>query len=101
VVKEKAMFSCKNEEMMIKALIQKNKENPSEILTFVFENGISFTGIINTFYETDNGLEMDEEGYQEYYVCAVSVENGRIEEIGGSNLPKAVYLEDNTILWSK
>ncbi|MCT4543799.1 MAG: hypothetical protein N4A63_09670 [Vallitalea sp.] len=108
------MFSSKNEEFMIKALIQKNKEDLEEELTFIFDDGSKYSGVINSFYETDNGLEMDEEGYLEYYACAVSIKTihvnnsqsiqfikkGTIQELGGNNIPRAILSSDGTTLWS-
>jgi hypothetical protein len=95
------MFASKNEERMIKSLIQRNKENPTEELTFLLENGSEVSGEVNSFYETDNGLEMEEEGYLEFYACAVKMKDGTFKEFGGNNLPKAILLEDGEILWSK
>jgi hypothetical protein len=36
-------------------------------------NGSIIKGEIDTIYETDNGLDLDEIGYQEYFACAVKV----------------------------
>jgi len=69
-------------------------------------------GSLDTIYETDNGLEMDDKGYQEFYACLLYVDNifGEIEdsqhfskgdflEISLQNPPLKISLEDGTIIW--
>lgn len=46
----------------------------------------------DTDYETDNGLEMDEPGYEEYQgIAFMSVNDGSLFEINYHNLPTTVY----------
>jgi len=68
--------------------------------------------ILDTIYESDNGLDDDEEGYKEFYACAVKVlsiiknqsnkyeiSEGRLIEISMENSPKSIKLEDGTSIW--
>ena len=43
------------------------KVNPTAILDVEFEGLPIFKAIKDTSYETDNGLNIDEEGYEEFY----------------------------------
>lgn len=38
-----------------------------------WKNGLRIQGLIDTSYETDNGLELEDEGYEEYYALAVKI----------------------------
>ncbi len=106
------MFSSRNEELMIKFLLKSYKNNGQEILTFYFDNGYIITGIINVFYETDNGLELDESEYIEYYACAITIcdiiaknnkisglQIGKLLEVGYRNIPTKITSKDGRILW--
>lgn len=68
-------------------------------------------GEIDTIYETNNGKEEDEEGYKEFYACAILIKKvvrnlsranlsvGSLYEISIENEPTCVELVDKTILW--
>lgn len=68
-------------------------------------------GIIDTIYETNNGLDEDEDGYQEFYACAVMIKKvinmlegekvnvNELIEISNENQPTSIELEDGTIIW--
>jgi len=51
---------------------------------------------IDTFYDTDNGLELDDEGYEEYHVALVKdVTSNKYIEIGMSDKsPILIKLKD-------
>lgn len=51
---------------------------------------------IDTFYDTDNGLELHDEGYEEYHVALVKeVTNNKYIEIGiGDKRPVIIKLAD-------
>jgi hypothetical protein len=56
-------------------LIKRLSSFPNDTVLFIdFLNGLSIKGRLDTIYETDNGLEMDEEGYLEYYACSIKIE---------------------------
>ena len=49
-------------------------------------------GILDTIYETDNGTEIDEEQYQEFYACAVLVQKV-VRNLSGSPLAVNTLIE--------
>lgn len=89
-------------------------KNKNSIL-IEWKHGLEINGIMITAFETDNGLEMDESGYHEYYACAVeiqmiinnntqnndeNVKEGNLIEVSIMNQPSQIYLEDGTSIWS-
>lgn len=70
-------------------------------------------GKIDTVYESDNGLEEEEDGYREFYACAFRVEDivndpdekachvGCLIEISIENEPTLIALGDGRIIWRK
>ena len=86
-----------------------------------WDNGCAFKSSGNLgSYETDNGLEPEEEGYVEYYGCWVRVaavilppctsgadpaceqfRMGEGVEITDQNAPLKIEAEDGTLLWSR
>lgn len=68
-------------------------------------------GVVDTIYETDNGLDENEEGYQEFYACAIKIIKviGNLEkkkldvnqliEISKEMQPASIELKDGTIIW--
>lgn len=68
-------------------------------------------GIIDTIYESDNGLDEDEMGYKEFFACAFKIkeifnnssnmgyEVESLIEISVENQPTQIMLEDGNIIW--
>ncbi|WP_416150221.1 hypothetical protein ACM26V_04330 [Salipaludibacillus sp. HK11] len=93
------------------ALLQSIKNTYT--LMFEWENGLKFKGKVDTSYETDNGLEMDEPGYVEYYACAVEIQEiinqpelvgdnikvGNLIEVSIYNDLLSVSKDDGTVIW--
>lgn len=77
------------------------------------KEGISLEGIIDTMYESNNGLDEEEKGYLEYYACAFEVykinhkpssymvKPGDLIELSILNKPSIIKLKDGTIIWSE
>lgn len=81
-------------------------------LSVEWDNGLELNVKIDTIYESNNGIADDEEGYQEFYACAVEIisiiknqnnkdgiSEGRLIEISIENSPKSIKLEDGTSIW--
>lgn len=68
-------------------------------------------GLIDTIYETDNGMDLEDEGYREYYACAVMAKkviyhtepftpaSDRLMELSVNNQPSSIELKDRTVIW--
>lgn len=83
-------------------------------LRISWEDGkLIIEGQIDTVYETDNGLEEDDDKYQEFYACTVTVKkviNNSIDkivntddlvEVSIENSPTSIELGDGTLIWEK
>ncbi len=88
-----------------------NKYPNGSKLIVTLNNGAKIKGEIDTIYETDNGIDPDDDGYKEYYACVFKVESfldnirtedinvGALIEISMQDPPLGVWLEDNTKIW--
>ena len=83
-------------------------------LRISWEDGkLIIEGEIDTVYETDNGLEDDDDKYQEFYACTVTVKRvisnlmyktvktDDLVEISIENSPTSIELGDGTLIWEK
>lgn len=84
-------------------------------LTLIWSSGLKINCTLDTVYETDNGLEIEEDGYQEYYACAVKVETvlqtpdslketvevGKLIEVSTNSEPIKALLEGGVVIWEK
>ena len=97
-------------------LIKSISKHPNGTIIFIeWMNGTKIKGEIDTIYETDNGLNLEEDGYQEYYACAVKVLNilqlaiednkefniGNLIEISELKPPFRISLENGSIIWEE
>lgn len=74
---------------------------------------LALEGKIDTIYESNNGLDEEDDGYKEFYACAFNVENilnnlndkecpiGGLIEISIENEPTLIELNDGSIIWRK
>lgn len=69
------MFFSKQEEKIIGNLFKDISEEPHKVYTLKFEDGSILKAKQDTCYETDNGLDEDDEQYQEYHACAMRIIN--------------------------
>ena len=67
------MFFSKQEEKIIGNLFKDISEEPHKIYILEFNDGSILKAQMDTCYESDNGLEEDDEQYQEYYSCAMEI----------------------------
>ena len=73
------------------------KANPNAILDVEFASE-SFKAIKDGCYETDNGLEMDEEGYEEYNAILLQrVDNGKYVELTYRHFPRRISCDGRVI----
>lgn len=83
-------------------------------LIYEFEDEGKILGETDTIYESDNGLDLDEEGYEEYYVAVVKVisilqHSDVAKDIKVNSLIEIFYkypisgieLEDGSLIWSR
>lgn len=67
------MFFSEKEEKIIGNLFKDISEEPYKIYILEFYDGSILKAQMDTCYESDNGLEEDDEQYQEYYACAMEI----------------------------
>lgn len=74
-------------------------------LQITWTDGLAGLYELDTFYDTDNGLEMEESGYREFHAALVKVcdGDGGLLEIGGSeNITESVTLvETGDVIWRR
>jgi hypothetical protein len=80
-------------------------------LIIEWKDGLRIKGLLDTIYETDNGLELEDEGYDEYFACALkilSIENNpsgkvfsenTLLEVSKQNKPNKIFLENGVLIW--
>lgn len=80
-------------------------------LQISWAGNVVIEGTVDTIYETDNGEEIGEERYQEFYACAVLVEKvvrnlsgsplavNTLIEVSIENQPSKIELADGTVIW--
>lgn len=91
-----------------------NKYPNGTYLKVEWGNGqLVLEGRIDTIYESNNGFDEEDDGYEEFYACAFSVENiinnlknvechiGDLVEISIENEPTKIAIEDGSIIWRK
>ncbi len=80
-----------NEEGRFKQLLFYVEENPPSVYTLHIGN-TKVLVYFDTCFESDNGLEMDESGYEEFW-CIVfqNINTGELFEVNYHNLPDQVW----------
>ena len=98
---------------LMSVLLDCCKSKPA-LLVF-WENNLCLKAGVTTTYESENGLDMDDADYLEYYAAAILIleimslpesedfdyEVGELMEISILNEPIKIELEDGTVIWEK
>ncbi len=109
------------EDSLISALEKLYGDAKIKILRFEWSYGLIFEATIDTLSETDNGKELDEDGFEEYYACFIMVtkviqipknyesiiekifgayiEVGTGYEISYHNAPNKIFSLTDDLLW--
>lgn len=84
--------------------------NGTEVLVD-WENNLIIKAELDTIYETDNGLELEEEGYEEYFACTLKIlsikknlsnkviREGELLELSKLNKPSNIFLVNGELIW--
>ena len=88
-------------------------ENGTKLI-YEFEDGGKILGETDTIYESDNGLDLEDEGYEEYYVAIIKVisiiqDSDVTKDIQLNSLMEIFYkspinrikLENGSLIWSR
>ena len=67
------MYVNEEEKRIMRGLFIAINEYPKEIYTLEYSNGTIIKATVFTCYESNNGLDLDEEGYEEFNECAMRV----------------------------
>ena len=79
------------EEKTIGVLYDFFEKHPMAVVTVEFENERPFLATFDGDYETDNGLEIDEVGYEEFIAILLQrKDNGQLEELTYHRFPKRI-----------
>ena len=66
--------------------------------TFMYNNS-KIIASFDCMYESDNGLEEDEDGYDEYHAIGfVNLETDELFEVNYSNMPLSVICESDKVI---
>lgn len=63
------MFFNEKEKILIGTLIQFQRANPNEIYHILYQDNTEIKAVYDTDFESDNGLDLEEYGYEEYWAC--------------------------------
>ncbi|MCX4298558.1 MAG: hypothetical protein OSJ73_16240 [Lachnospiraceae bacterium] len=67
------MFFSDNEKQIMQNLFLSINHNVNQKYILRYSDGDVIEGQVDTCYETDNGLEIDDPNYEEYYACAMKI----------------------------
>lgn len=115
------MFKNQSEEKLMKSLLNFFEKYRNKNIIIRWNDGTEIKAQIDTFYETDNGLELDDKDFEEYYGCAIiitevinlpnyiknsihypekgEIKNGAYVEISYHNTPEIISSNDGEIIW--
>ena len=67
------MYFSEKDKQVMGSLFKDISNDPYTVYTLKFQEGSILKAEMDTCYETDNGLDLDEEGYEEYSACAMRI----------------------------
>lgn len=74
-------------------------EHSEGVYQLAFKNGAEITAEYDTDYETDNGLEFEEDGYEEYItIIFKNIADNTLFEVNGFNFPDKVIYNGEQII---
>jgi hypothetical protein len=80
-------------------------------LIIEWKDGLRIKGLLDTIYETDNGLELEDEDYDEYFACTLKImpidnnpsgnvlRENTLLEVSNQNKPIKIFLENGVLIW--
>lgn len=95
------MYNEQEKKLMLPLMLFKEKTGGKEFI-FEYIDKTIIKAIYNTSFESDNGLDLDEEGYEEYWACAFELKKilkhgnsvpckvGELFELNYRNFPKVI-----------
>lgn len=95
------MFFSEKEKNIMECLFNIIDKNKNQLYVLTFSNGDVVVAAVDTCYETDNGLDEEDENFEEYYACAMKIEkiiidksktlvSGKLIEINYHNYPQEI-----------
>lgn len=82
------MENSENRVNVLRSYVEKHRKS---LYKLVFKD-CTINAYFNTAYDSDNGLEIDENGYEEYFCIAFQkVNDGTLFEVNYHNLPDEIY----------
>jgi len=106
-------MALKNEEESL--ILFLNAYSNNDILKMIWNDKLIITCKVDTLYETDNGLALDDDKYEEYHGCGVQIikiisgntkknfgyeiKEKQFIEINYHNMPDYIKDKDNHVLW--
>ena len=91
------MLITPKEENTIGTLYLFLHQHPHTILSVKME-AESFTAVMDSAYDTDNGLELDEEGYEEFSAILLErQDNGALVELTYHHFPQTIQADGKVI----
>lgn len=96
------MFCNDKEEKLIGSLMDFDRSHTNEVYIMEYDDGTKIKAVYDTDFESDNGLDLDEDGYEEYWACAFELKDiikqgnsvpckvGELFELNYKNFPKVI-----------
>lgn len=87
-----------NETPIFDALFRFTHGHEKGLYTFYYSDGSEELVRYDTDYETDNGLELDDPDYEEFFAIVFRRESGELFEVAYRNLPDSVFYDRKRVI---